>query len=465
MEKPEKASFFVQLKKVKESDKIWLKKIYYGKSHQGGKMKTPKIVMMKTDDLIPYENNPRKNDDSVMYVANSIMEFGFKVPIVIDKDNVIVAGHTRLKAAKSLGIKEIPVIIADDLTDDQVKAFRLADNKTAEIATWDFEALDIELDALYDLDFDMTEFGFDLDDTPNIEEPKEMLDADIPEEIETICKLGDIWQMGDHRLICGDSTKSEIAVMLMQDEKAKMLFTSPPYSDMREYRGGKDLSVSNIAKFITAYRPYTDYQCVNLGIQRKENEIYQYWDEYIAEAKQAGYKLMAWNVWDKGMTGNIGQASAFFPLRHEFVFVFGTEFFEINLTVEKKPESITTNPGPKTKRNVDGTTSYHTTGDTSQKYKQMESVLFMHPVLDNNIRDLHPATFPVGLPAEYIKAMTKAGDIVIEPFGGSGTTLIACEQLDRRCFICELDEHYCDVIIQRWENFTGQKAVKVYGES
>ena len=232
---------------------------------------------------------------------------------------------------------------------------------------------------------------------------------------------------------------------------------------MREYEGGKDLSVENLAQFIAKYRPYTDYQCVNLGIQRKNHDIYEYWNEYIRIARENGYKMLAWNVWDKGMTGNIGQAKAFFPLRHEWVFVFGTEFFEINLTIEKLPDSITDNPTRHTKRNIDGTTSYHTTGDTSKPYKQMESVLFLHPVLQNNLRDLHPASFPVGLPAEYIKAMSDEEDIVIEPFGGSGTTLIACEQLGRKCRIMELEPKYVDVIIERWENLTGKKAVKING--
>lgn len=259
--------------------------------------------------------------------------------------------------------------------------------------------------------------------------------------------------------MCGDSTDEKDIAELMKGEKAAMLFTSPPYSDMREYEGGKDLSVDNLVNFITAYRPYTDYQCVNLGIQRKNNDIYEYWNEYIRIARENGLKMLAWNVWDKGMTGNIGQAKAFFPLRHEWVFVFGTEFYEINLTMEKKEESIKKYTAPKTKRNKDGSMEFHSCGDTSQPLKQMESVLFLHPELDNNIRQSHPATFPVGLPGEYIKAMTQETDNVIEPFGGSGTTLIACEQLNRNCFIMELEPKYVDVIVKRWENLTGEKAV------
>jgi DNA modification methylase len=200
---------------------------------------------------------------------------------------------------------------------------------------------------------------------------------------------------------------------------------------------------------------------VNLGIQRKNNDIYEYWNEYIRIARESGYKMLAWNVWDKGMTGNIGQAKAFFPLRHEWIFVFGTEFFEINLTVQKKEESIKEYTAPKTKRNKDGSMEYHSTGDTSKPLKQMESVLFLHPELNNEIRQSHPATFPVGLPGEYIKAMTATQDIVIEPFGGSGTTLIAAEQTNRNCRIMELEPKYCDVIIKRWENLTGEKAVLI----
>ena len=379
------------------------------------------------------------------------------MPIVIDSQNIIVAGHTRWKAAKKLGLSEVPCIVADDLNDEQIKAFRLADNKVSEKAEWDFELLSDELEDLFD--FDMSVFGFD--DVQEDEEPQEVTEDEFDVETapEPRAKLGDIYQLGNHRLMCGSSTNIEDVEKLMDGSTAKMLFTSPPYSDMREYEGGKDLSVDNIAMFIAAYRPFTDYQCVNLGIQRKENDIVQYWDEYIRIAKESGYKLLAWNVWDKLMCGSIGQQSAFFPIRHEWLFVFGTEFFEINQTWEKKEESIKDTRQRKV-RQADGSMKYSSTGITSNKYKQMESVLPMHAEL-GSIRSLHPATFPVGLPGEYIKAMSDVGDIVIEPFCGSGTTLIACEQLDRCCYGMELEPKYVDVIIDRWEQFTGEKAVLI----
>lgn len=419
--------------------------------------------MIRISDLRPYEKNPRKNDDAVRYVQESIKQFGFKVPIVIDKNNVIVAGHTRYKAAKKLGLKEVPCIVADDLTDEQIKAFRLADNKVSEKAEWDFDLLGDEMEDIFDID--MTVFGFEDEETE--EEPQEVEEDDYDPKIpiEPNAKPGDIYMLGRHRLMCGSSTDIEDVEKLMDGNIARMLFTSPPYSDMREYEGHKDLSVEHIAMFIKTYRQYTDYQCVNLGIQRKENDIVQYWDEYINVAKENGYKLMAWNVWDKMTCGSIGQHNAFFPIRHEWIFVFGTEYFDINKTWEKKEKSINQKRLFNTRRNPDGTMKKTSLGDTSGKYKKAESVLQQTPELNNKVRKLHPATFPVALPSEYIKSMSDECDIVIEPFGGSGTTLIACEQLNRICYTMELEPKYVDVIIDRWEQFTGQKAVLLNGNT
>ena len=204
----------------------------------------------------------------------------------------------------------------------------------------------------------------------------------------------------------------------------------------------------------------SNYQCVNLGLQRKNHEIYPYWDTYIDIAKDCGYKLMAWNIWDKTKCGSIGNQSAFFPIRHEWIFVFGTEFYEINPTWKKAEGSIKQGAKERRVRQADGSMSVSTTGDLSQPYKQMESVLQLLPEQGAIIKE-HPATFPVGLPSEYIQAMTDKGDIVIEPFCGSGTTLIACEQLGRKCYGMELEPKYVDVIIARWEQFTGKKAVKL----
>lgn len=426
--------------------------------------KIAQVFWMNPSELIPYPNNAKMHPpEQIDRLANGIKQFGWTQPIVIDKDNVIVIGHGRLMAAKQLMLDRVPCVRRDDLTEAQINACRLEDNKTNE-SDWDFGKLEEELAQLAIDGIDMSQFGFDEQD--DFTDAQRQVEEDSIPEIPTepIAKRGDIWQLGDHRLMCGDSCDENDIRELMGDgtEKARMLFTSPPYSDMREYEGGKDLSVSNLSQFIAKYRPYTDYQCVNLGIQRKNNDVYEYWNDYIKVARNSGYKMLSWNVWDKGLTGNIGQASAFFPLRHEWIFVFGTEFFEINLTMEKKEDSIKTGKHIGRKRNPDGTMADHTKGDMSKPYKQMESVLFCYPCLDST-RNLHPATFPVGLPAEYIKAMSDPDDIIIEPFGGSGTTLIACHQLNRKCRIMELEPKYVDVIIKRWEEFTRMKAVLLNG--
>lgn len=425
-----------------------------------------KIEYLPVESLTPYEKNTRKHSETdIAQIKESIETDGFNDPIGIwGEQNLIVEGHGRLLAAKALNMQSVPCIRLDHLTDAQRRDYAIRHNRTAELSAWDFDALREEIADLEMEGFDLDGLNFDLDEAFSAEDTQTVIEEDEAPEppVEPKAKRGDLYQLGNHRLMCGDSTDPLNIQALMGDDKGRMLFTSPPYSDMREYEGGKDLSVGNLAQFIAQYRPYVDYQCVNLGIQRKNNDIVQYWDEYIRIARESGYKLLAWNVWDKGTVGSIGNARAFCPIRHEWLFVFGTDFFETNLTIAKKPECIG-KLGRKTKRNADGSLEFHSNGDTTQPYKQMESITTVHPVLNKELQDLHPASFPVGLPAEYIKAMSDRGDIVIEPFGGSGTTLIACEQLERKCRIMELEPKYVDVIIERWETMTGKKAVLLNG--
>ena len=420
-----------------------------------------KIEYVDITTLKPYENNAKEHpQEQIEQIKNSINEFGMNDPIAVWKDNVIIEGHGRLLACQELNIDKVPIIRLDDLSDEQRRAYTLAHNKLTMNSDFDLELLNGELESIFDID--MSDFGFDLDlglDEEVTEVEEDEYEIELPKEPKA--KLGDIYQLGNHRLMCGSSTKEQDVAKLMNGEVAKILFTSPPYSDMRDYEGGKDLEVNNISQFIPTYRKYTDYQCVNLGIQRKNHEIYPYWDEYIDKAKECGYKLMAWNVWDKTMCGSIGQQKAFIPIRHEWIFVFGTEFYEINKTWEKRDEQTRKRTERKV-RQKDGSTKFSTIGDTSSEYKQMESVLSLCSEV-GSIRSEHPAVFPVGLPSEYIKAMTDENDIVIEAFSGSGTTLIACEQLNRRCYGMELEPKYVDVIINRWEQYTGKKAVLLNG--
>ena len=427
------------------------------------------ILTLPLDQITPYDRNPRRNDHAVDAVAASIREFGFKVPLVIDAQGVIVTGHTRYKAAQKLGLATVPCIRADDLTPEQIRAFRLADNKVAELADWDDDLLAGELPSINDL---LIGAGLTLDwdiiPQPTIEDGARTNMRSVYGE--PITQRGYIYQMGAHRLMCGSSTSESDVNLLMSGQRGKILFTSPPYSDMRTYNGDKNLSITDLVRFISIYSSFVDHQCINLGIQRIDNDIYCYWDEYIRAARDSGYNLLAWNVWDKMVPGNIGQQSAFIPLRHEFVFVFGRYAYEINRTEEKKDKSIKKGVVSTGRRQQDGTMRKSTKGNQSFKTKKMESVKKIPAISsvlecvserNNNINRLHPATMPVALPGAYIYALTQPGDIVIEPFCGSGTTIIAAEQCGRRCFGMELDPSYCDNIIARYESFTGRKAERL----
>lgn len=418
-----------------------------------------KIEQVKIKDVFPYLRNAKKHDKTqISNVAESIKQFGMVQPIVVDKDNNVIIGHCRLLACKQLKMKEVPIVKLEDLTPEEANKLRLLDNKLNE-SEWDFNLLAEDIPTL---DFSGFEIDWGLPDDSIEEGEQEVSEDDYDEdEVPHIAKEGEIYQLGEHRLMVGSSTNKDDVKKLMGADKGKILFTSPPYSDMREYNGGKDLSVDSIANFISCYRAFTNYQCVNLGMQIKNLEINQYWNEYIDVAHKAGYKLMAWNVWDKTMCGSIGQQKSFFPTRHEWIFVFGTEYFDLNLTKPKKESSIH-EKGTRVVRQPDGSTKRSTQGDTTHKFKKMESVSTICSET-GAIRSKHPAVFPIALPSEYIQAMTNEGDVVIEPFGGSGTTLIACEQLNRKCRIMELDVDYADVIIDRWEKLTGGKAVRIDG--
>ena len=366
------------------------------------------IVTKKVNELIEYENNPRKNENAVKEVANSIKEFGFKVPIVIDKNNVIVAGHTRLKASKKLGLEEVPCIVADDLTDEQIKAFRLADNKVSEKSEWDIELLDIELSDITDID--MEDFGFDLSLE---EEDTEIIEDEVPEAPEEPkAKLGDIYQLGNHRLMCGDSTSEEDVSKLMNGAKADMVFTDPPYNVQFNGRSGKfdiikndDLSTEDFNIFM---KQTTDL------IKKLNPPIYYIWCNWkFYGILQEKLEFKNCIVWAKNVFG-LGKG---YRHQHEFCLFNGT------IDDDVKNES-----------------------DLWEIAKDTNYV--------------HPTQKPVALCGRALKNHKKVGN-VLDLFGGSGSTLIACEQLNRKCYMMELDPHYIDVIIQRWENFTGEKAIKL----
>ena len=394
------------------------------------------IIEKKITEIIPYEKNPRKNDEAVKYVAESIKQFGFKVPIVIDKNNVIVAGHTRYKASKKLGLKEVPCIVADDLTEEQIKAYRLADNKVAEQAEWDFDLLGEELDGI--LDIDMCDFGFDL----NLEEEeKEVVedefDGELPEEPKA--KLGDIYQLGNHRLMCGDSTSVTDIDKLLNNNKIDMIYTDPPYGMNldTDYSSMKNnLSFANEKNF-TGGKKYAqgivddfEPEMINTIMQLDVKETFLWGADYFAELlpnKNDG----SWIVWDKRANGNDNIEEDYSSDK-----MYGS-CFELCWSRNKHKRDI-------------ARIKWAGVFGTEQEFDHKRH---------------HPTQKPVKLSEWFLKKYSKEEQSILDLFGGSGSTMIACEQLNRNCYMMELDPHYVDVIINRWEQFTGKKAVLLNGNN
>lgn len=380
------------------------------------------IINIALKDLKPYENNPRKNDDAVKYVAESIKEFGFKVPIVIDKDNVIVAGHTRYKAAKKLGMTEIPCIIADDLTDEQIKAFRLADNKVAEKAEWDFDLLNTELDDIIDLDMEL--FGFEDALQDNAEEAiEDEFEVELPPEPKS--KLGDIYQLGNNRLMCGDSTVLEDVEKLMGGEQADMLLTDPPYNVNYEGKTKDKLKIKNDKMDNDNFRQFLTDAFSNADMVMKPGAVFYIWHadsegyNFRGACFDAGWTVRQCLIWNKN---SMVMGRQDYQWKHEPC-LYGWKEGAGHLWASDR--------------------------------KQTTVINFDKPTRN----DMHPTMKPIPLFDYQIKNNTKGGDVVLDLFGGSGTTIMACEQNGRRGYSMEYDPRYVDVIVDRWEKFTGAKAV------
>lgn len=380
------------------------------------------IINIALKDLKPYENNPRKNDDAVKYVAESIKEFGFKVPIVIDKNNVIVAGHTRYKAAKKLKMSEVPCIIADDLTDEQIKAFRLADNKVAEKAEWDFDLLNAELDDIIDLDMEL--FGFEDALQDDAEEAVEdEFEVELPAEPKS--KLGDIYQLGNNRLMCGDSTVLEDIEKLMGGEQADMLLTDPPYNVNYEGKTKDKLKIKNDQMGNDNFRQFLTDAFSNADMVMKPGAVFYIWHadsegyNFRGACFDAGWTVRQCLIWNKN---SMVMGRQDYQWKHEPC-LYGWKEGAGHLWASDR--------------------------------KQTTVINFDKPTRN----DMHPTMKPIPLFDYQIKNNTKGGDVVLDLFGGSGTTIMACEQNGRRGYSMEYDPRYVDVIVDRWEKFTGAKAV------
>ena len=361
------------------------------------------IKNIAVKDLIPYEKNTKKHDDvQINNVAESIKQYGFVQPIVIDKNNVVVIGHCRLLAAKKLKMADVPCVCVEDLTEEQVKALRIVDNKSNE-SPWDFDFLADEL-----ADIDLSDFDFDFGIDTDAEEETEIVEDEAPEvdeENEPITKLGDIWELGRHRLMCGSSTDKDDVLKLTDNNPIYLIYTDPPYGMnavsksgvlSKNYKtdimGDDDNSVA-ISSFLLAKELYANTNQIWWGAN--------YYTECLPSSE-------CWIVWDKN-NGASDQT------------------------------------------------------DCELAWANFRSVVRQFTMASEKKNRVHPTQKPVKLFAEIVRKFDKNNNFktVLDLFGGSGSTLIACEQMDRTCFTMELDPKYCDVIIKRWETLTGEKAVKI----
>lgn len=389
-------------------------------------MKQERMFYKKTDELIPYVNNPRNNDQAVDAVASSIKNFGFKVPIVIDSKNEIINGHTRLKAAKKLGIEEVPVIVADDLTEDQIKAFRIADNKVAELADWDEELLLAELNMI---EMDMAQFNIDMSELDFEDSSEEVVEDefdDTPPE-EPKAKYGDIYQLGRHRLMCGDSTSVEDVEKLVGGELADLFLTDPPYNVAYEGKTKDSLTIKNDSMDDASFRQFLVDAFKSADSVMKKGAVFYIWHadsegyNFRGACRDVGWTVRECLIWNKNQMV-LGRQD--YQWKHEPC-LYGWKDGASHLWASDR--------------------------------KQTTVLDFDKPTRNG----VHPTMKPIALFDYQIKNNTKGNDIVLDLFGGSGTTIMACEQNGRRGYSMELDPRYVDVIIKRWEDFTGEKAVKI----
>lgn len=419
-----------------------------------------KIVDKPIEWLRPYENNPRNNEQAVEAVANSIKEFGFKVPIVATIDGEIVNGHTRFKAAKFLKLKTVPVLIADDLTEEQIKAFRLADNKTGELADWDVELLYGELDEL--TGFDMTMFGFEdidfsLDDFEE-DEKEEGEEVDINQEEKPKVEYGDIYQLGRHRLMCGDSTSAEDMAQLIDGAVIDLYVTDPPYNVA--YQGGTDeaMTIMNDSMDDVSFRQFLRDAFAVANNHLKPGGAFYIWHadseglNFRAAVKETGWLLKQSIIWVKNAIV-LGRQD--YQWKHEPC-LYGwkdgaSHYFVDNRSLATVIEEDEENLKEMTKSEL---ISYiKTMQDTSPT-----TVFYEDKPVRN---DIHPTMKPLKLIARCVLNSSKKGDKILDSFNGGGSTLMVCERSERIGYAMELDPVYVERTIKRWEEETGLTAEKV----
>lgn len=428
-----------------------------------------KIELRKLSEIKPYPGNPRINDEAVEAVAASIREFGFRQPIVVDTEGVIIVGHTRYKAALKLGLEKAPVHVAKDLTPEQIKAYRIADNKTNELSDWNYDLLPIELAGLQEMNYDLGLLGFDQD------ELAKLLDTGVkdglcdPDEVpappdEATTRSGDLWLLGDHRLLCGDASKSEDVDRLLDGAAIHLVNTDPPYNVKVEPRSNNAIAAGLSSFEVTHHQ--------KLDVVR-----------HPEKAKPTGKKL---RPKDRPLANDFVSDEAFEQMLHAWFgnlarvllpgrgfYIWGgyanvanyppvlkaCELYFSQAIIWVKEHPVLT------RKDFMGNHEWCFYGwreGAAHVFLGPNNAVDVWPIKKVNPQSMiHLTEKPVELAVRAMQYSSRAGENVIDLFGGSGSTLIAAEQTGRKSFLMELDPLYCDVIVQRFEKFTGQKAERI----
>ena len=384
--------------------------------------------------LTPYENNARTHSEAQLNrIAESISEFGFINPILIDKEYGIIAGHGRMMAAKQLGIDKVPCLFIEHLSEEQKRAYIIADNKLALDAGWDYDILESEMKALQEMDFDLELTGFTEDEIAGIiklgteEEYEDEFDPEeaVPEE--AVTKPGDIWQLGEHRLVCGDSTNSEDLKRLVDGRVVDLILTDPPYNVAYEGKTKDKLKIQNDHQSTDDFTAFLEAAFKNMDEWLKPGGVVYIWHAdtmrkaFLNAIEQTDLSVREVLVWVKN-TMVLGRQD--YHWQHEPC-LYGWKEGAAHYFIDDRTQTT-----------------------VMQYDKPAKSIE-------------HPTMKPVELIAKQIQNSSRKNELVLDPFGGSGTTLIACEHLKRKCLTMELDPKYCDVIVKRWEELTGLKAERL----
>lgn len=429
-----------------------------------------KVELWDIARVKPYPANPRHNDSAVDAVAASIREFGFRQPTVVDAEGVIVCGHTRYKAAQKLGLEKVPVHVAKDLTPAQIKAYRIADNRAAENATWDYDLLPLELNALQEMDYDLGLLGFDEDELTKLLAPAGTDGLTDPDEVPeppdaATTQPGDLWILGNHRLLCGDSSKSEDVDHLLDGAVIHLCSTDPPYNVRVEPR-----SNNAIAAGLSSFAGTTHHQ--GLDVARHPDKAKPTQKKLRAKDRPLANDFVSDEEFDRLLAawfGNIARVlipgggfyiwGGYANLGNYPPFLKSSGLYFSQGIVWDKEHPVLT------RKDFMGCFELAFYG-----WKEGAAHRYFGP---NNARDLwhvkkvnpqsmvHLTEKPVELARLALEYSSQPGENVLDLFGGSGSTLIACEQTGRRAFLMELDGLYCDVIVDRWQKFTGKTATRV----